>query len=236
MAHRPQSSPWWYRHRALVIFAIYAIGFLAGNAVSRMWPHRGFVPSFVRIAPQHAEAVLWAATAVTFAGAALRFWGSSYLRPETVWNPDALRGRLLVDGPFRYVRNPLYLGNVLQAIGIGVLSPPFGWATIAVGNTTFALLLAAHESRGLRAEYGDAYAAYARVVPALVPRPTPAHVEGSMRGSPSFGAGVRAELLTLGLACGMAAFTVVGDIRVFFAALAVGWIAQATLRARTAAA
>ncbi len=34
---------------------------------------------------------------------------------------------MVIDGPFRFTRNPLYIGNVSLAAGIGVVATPFGW-------------------------------------------------------------------------------------------------------------
>ena len=46
--------------------------------------------------------------ALCFLGAALRFWASGYLRKDS---------RPAVGGPYSWVRNPLYLGTYLMALG-----------------------------------------------------------------------------------------------------------------------
>ena len=43
-------------------------------------------------------------------GAVLRVWGTAYLGPATMQHRQMQAGALLADGPYRFVRNPLYLG------------------------------------------------------------------------------------------------------------------------------
>jgi protein-S-isoprenylcysteine O-methyltransferase Ste14 len=227
------SSPWWYQHRPWIYWAIYLFGFFAGNSADAAINHRKPFPAFViPVMSLHwsRDVILAVATLIVFLGWALRLWGSSYLSAEVVWNRDALQNRLLVDGPFRYVRNPLYLGNILQAIGVGVLASPVGWAFIVIGNIWFSAMLAAHEAGLMRARFGAVYDAYGANVRALIPRLTPATVEGAATAEPSVIAGVGSELLTFGLCVGMLAFTLTRAVNAFLIALAAGTLAQVILR------
>lgn len=162
----------------------------------------------------------------------MRLWGSSYLSANVVWHRDALQNALFVDGPFRYVRNPLYLGNDLQAVGIGILAPPIGWGIIVAGNLIFTAALAAHEAAEMQVRYGSTYDAYRRSVPAIVPRLSPARVAGSVTGHPSLRTGIRAELLTAGLAIGMIAVAIDGESALpLFGAIWFGcWLLQMLVR------
>jgi hypothetical protein len=53
--------------------------------------------------------------------------------------------RVLADGPYRYVRNPLYLGNILMATGIGLMASRIG----------FLVLVPAARQRGEQRIVGD---------------------------------------------------------------------------------
>jgi protein-S-isoprenylcysteine O-methyltransferase Ste14 len=228
----PMASPWWYRRRSLVIFFVYLIGFVSGDYVSAALTHRMPVGSYETLAAgvrSSPTALLWAATALAFIGFLLRFWGSSYLSADVVWSSDALQGKLLVDGPFRYVRNPLYLGNILQAVAIGMLGPPPAWALIVTGTLLFAAALASHEAHGLKARYGEIYERYARTVPAFIPRLRPAKVEGSVKGTPSAAAGSRAEVLTFTLTAAMAGYAATRMWAWFWLVVA-GWLYQSAAR------
>lgn len=79
--------------------------------------------------------------------------------------------RLIVFGPYRRVRNPLYVGNVAVAVGLalGFAGP---WAA---GAFLVALLLLysgviRSEEGILQATYGESYAEFKRRVPRWIPR------------------------------------------------------------------
>jgi protein-S-isoprenylcysteine O-methyltransferase Ste14 len=64
--------------------------------------------------------ILFAVAALVLAVAALiRTWASSYLNAGVVYASQVKSASLVADGPYRYVRNPLYFANVLMAIAMG---------------------------------------------------------------------------------------------------------------------
>lgn len=192
-------SPWWYRRRALTIGAIYLAGFFFGPLIS------GFVnlpvdPTFI-VLGRHFGAFgdrpfLIAAVVLAAACWGLRAWGGAYLRPSTVWNPDALNDRLIIAGPFRFVRNPLYLGNVLLALAMGVYATPLGAVLIVIGNVAIGFALMSVEETLLRTRYGAAFEAYAAAVPAMLPRPLPWRGAPAGGAAPSLALGLRSELFS----------------------------------------
>jgi protein-S-isoprenylcysteine O-methyltransferase Ste14 len=226
-----ERSPWWYRLRGLVFGLIYLTAFGFGAALWTMggrpyWPVT--VWAGVRMGAYGPHVLLAFATLLVIAAWAIRVWGSSYLSARVVWNPDAKTHALLVDGPFRYVRNPLYLGNALLAGGIGMLATPYGLLIVIIGNAIFLPMLMRYEARGLRRQYGAAYDAYAREVPAFLPRLTPARVIGSVAGVPSLAQGLRSEILCAALVAGMIEVWFAGQlaIPIFYALWIGGWIVQ----------
>jgi protein-S-isoprenylcysteine O-methyltransferase Ste14 len=48
--------------------------------------------------------------------------GKLFLKYKTTLNPNAKSKRLVIEGPYRYTRNPMYLGAFLIFLGIGILS------------------------------------------------------------------------------------------------------------------
>jgi len=85
------------------------------------------------------------------------------------WDPTS---KLVVRGPYRYVRNPMILGVGCILAGEAIL---FGSVAIAVWLATVAALNAAYmplvEEPGLEQRFGDDYARYKRAVPRWLPRP-----------------------------------------------------------------
>ncbi len=226
-----RSSPWWYRRRDAVFGMIYGLAFMAGSLI---WGvvYGTYVPAYVVCGSfagrSGALALLLAGTALTVACFALRLWGSSYLSEGIVWTENARVDRLLVNGPFRFTRNPLYLGNLLMALGVGVLATPVGWAIIVVGGWLFVLALIRWEERGLRARYGEEFTRYRADVPTLLPRLRPVPQAGG-GVPPSLGAGLRAEVFSGAIALGMLAVLSLGrstGLYAFAALFVIGIVAQ----------
>ncbi|HET7279895.1 MAG TPA: isoprenylcysteine carboxylmethyltransferase family protein [Dermatophilaceae bacterium] len=88
--------------------------------------------------------------------------------------PVAPTERLVVDGLYRYVRNPMYVGVVTAATGQALW---FGSVEVLAYAAAVWLTVAAfvriYEEPTLRAHYGTQYDAYTRAVPAWIPRLTP---------------------------------------------------------------
>jgi protein-S-isoprenylcysteine O-methyltransferase Ste14 len=87
------------------------------------------------------------------------------------WDPPK---ELVVNGPYRYVRNPMISGVIFTLFGEAMLlrsRPHLNWAlTFLVINLIYIPLL---EEPGLRARFGDAYVEYCRHVRRFIPRLTP---------------------------------------------------------------
>lgn len=87
------------------------------------------------------------------------------------WDPPR---RLVVRGPYRYVRNPMISGVIFTLAGIALVmrSAPHGtWALLFLGlNLLFIPLL---EEPELEMRFGDDYRRYRRAVPRFIPRVRP---------------------------------------------------------------
>lgn len=87
------------------------------------------------------------------------------------WDPPR---KLVVRGPYRFVRNPMISGVLLILIGEAMLlsSPPHAlWAVtfFAINAVVIPLI----EEPQLRDRFGEAYIEYCNHVPRLIPRTTP---------------------------------------------------------------
>src|ERR1700685_1715883 len=58
---------------------------------------------------------------VAAAGVVFRIWGSAWLGHGIVLNAEMKAGSLMADGPYRYVRNPLYLGIFCMIAALALL-------------------------------------------------------------------------------------------------------------------
>jgi protein-S-isoprenylcysteine O-methyltransferase Ste14 len=101
--------------------------------------------------------------------ALIRSWATAYLKSGVVHDSAIYSHRLVADGPYRHVRNPLDLGNVLQALGIGLMASRLGFAFLTVANTIFMIRLILREEAGLLQSQGESYHRYVEAIPRLCP-------------------------------------------------------------------
>jgi len=59
---------------------------------------------------------------VLVSGELLRLWGVTYAGSLTRTTTTVKANQLVTSGPFAYVRNPLYIGNILMYVGFGIIS------------------------------------------------------------------------------------------------------------------
>ncbi len=200
-------SPWWYRFRGYVMALVYFASFEIGYALA-YGLHLQTAPIAMLYGASGVRPILAAGCVLVLAGWLLRAWGTSYLRAEVVWNFDAVANKLYVAGPFRFTRNPLYLGNLLLAAAIGLLAPPIGWPVIVLGQLLVVGALIREEERGLRARYGAEFDDYCARVPRLFPRLVPAKADDVPHAS--YASALRSETLMAGFVATYAAFGVFG--------------------------
>ena len=119
-------------------------------------------------------ASLAAGVAMALLGEAIRFWGVGHASSETRVTGSVGASRLVVSGPFAYVRNPLYLGNILLYTGFGVMSNLPWLIVLALAWFTFQYaMIISREEEFLAGKFGEEYARYRAAVPRLIPRITP---------------------------------------------------------------
>lgn len=229
-SNRDERSPWWYRRRDAVFGIIYAAGFFGAwaFATATQHPYQALLWTLGRHYGENGWMGVAALMLLLMAASyALRLWGSSYLHTSVVWSDDARTDSLIVAGPFRYTRNPLYLGNVLMALGFGLFAPLFGWVVINVLNAAFIVALIRWEERGLRARYGEVFDAYCQSVPQVFPRIPPAAPNAFVR--PSLSEGLRSEIFVGCLFAGMIVILITPSVYGFTAFVALyvtGIVAQ----------
>lgn len=123
-----------------------------------------------------APAAIAAGALLIAAGLALGAWtvrlfaraGRGTLAP---WDPTR---RLVVEGPYRHVRNPMISAVLAILLGEAAVTGSRGlliwFGCVFLGNWIYFVL---HEEPGLERRFGDEYVAYRRHVPRWIPRRTP---------------------------------------------------------------
>jgi protein-S-isoprenylcysteine O-methyltransferase Ste14 len=100
----------------------------------------------------------------------LRVWGTAWLGTNTVLHGHMKAGTVMADGPYRYVRNPLYLGSWCMFAALAFVMPTTGALFAMVLLTVFLLRLILGEEAFLSRQLGQPYQDYLRAVPRLFPR------------------------------------------------------------------
>jgi protein-S-isoprenylcysteine O-methyltransferase Ste14 len=116
---------------------------------------------------------------IAIAGELLRCWAVGYSGVTT--RDDAVEApELVTAGPYAYVRNPLYVGNFVTALGFAIAftgkCPP-GRRMFAIAGSLGAMAavyatIVPHEEEFLRDRFGDDFERYTNNVPPVVPRTT----------------------------------------------------------------
>ena len=119
------------------------------------------------------DAIGWLGGGIVFASLAFHFWSSmSLARGE---RPGAETTAFVTYGPFRYVRNPIYLAGITLLLGVGLL-----YSTWRAVDLVLPLLLLLYfhvavvwfEEPALRRRFGSTYEEYCKRVPRWLPVPT----------------------------------------------------------------
>jgi len=204
-----------FRMRMWIMIAIVVLGFWAPWA--RHWDTGSQISLLEWLALETSRAGLlrftYATPAVIVLGAMvaamgmiLRIWGTAYLGYGTVHHGQMQAGAIMADGPYRYMRNPLYLGGWFMFAAMAFLMPPTGALFSMLLLTLFLLRLIFGEEAFLTNRLGDSYREYVQAVPRLLPR---------LRGAlPS--AGHKPRWLT-------AALTEVNPIGIFITLAVLSW-------------
>ena len=130
-------------------------------------------------------------------GQALRVWASGHLIKNV---------SLITSGPYRYTRNPLYLGRLLIFAGLCVMARlPYGlnWLLLLTGCAVFFGYYLPRKERvepaRLSALHGESFERYRREVPALWPTTKRYHRDGRGRWSAALARDNREHWMIAGL-------------------------------------
>lgn len=137
---------------------------------------------------------------IALLGEAIRFWGVSICGSETRTTGVVGATNLITDGPFGYVRNPLYVGNILMYVGCAVMSnalvPYLALAALAWFVLQYHLIVSREEEH-LKTAFGDEYTTYCQNVPRFFPRMSRYKGNHAFHRQPDFSRGLQSETRTL---------------------------------------
>jgi protein-S-isoprenylcysteine O-methyltransferase Ste14 len=150
---------------------------VSGDFRQKIFSYRSYTPiPFLIVMLIFAKPTLWSlliGLLIALVGELIRFWGVGYAGGETRTTGPVGGSKLVTNGPYAYVRNPLYLGNMLMYLGFGVMSmalfPYFQIIGLIYFFVQYYLIVTLEEDYLSRA-FPDEYALYIKHVPRFIPR------------------------------------------------------------------
>jgi protein-S-isoprenylcysteine O-methyltransferase Ste14 len=177
-----KAQPFEFRFRFLIHFVIILLGFtapwerflsfdrgLTAWLFLAAWPTRYHWLSF----NASTITLLVFGTLCALVAASLRTWASAYIGASVVQDSSLHGERVVAVGPYRYLRNPLYVGLFLHVLALALLMPPTGALFMVIAIGLFELRLIAIEEVFLARTAGEPYRAYCAKVPRLLPALAP---------------------------------------------------------------
>lgn len=228
-----KATRWEFENRAVLLGGIFAVSFF----VSRLDRRNAVVAVAEPLARalhtydnSVARAIFAIGALIVVLAALIRTWASAYLSADVVYAGPVKTASLVADGPYRFVRNPLYLANVLLAIGMGTLASRLGFVLLNALMLVFSYRLILREEGELARAQGAGYAAYCARVPRLFPALTPR--TPSAGRAPRWAAAFKAESWYWGFALAVAVFAATLSIKLFFGILTVSIAALVLITSR----
>lgn len=206
-----KATPFEFRFRFLIHALLYVVSFvMPWNKwlhldTVRTWQWLASLLSRAGVLGFSAATLLILVLGICFAlcAALLRTWAAAYLGRGVVQDTVMHGERVVAAGPYRHVRNPLYLGTFVHSLALALLTMPSGAAFMLVTIGLFELRLIGAEERFLSEQLGESYSEYRLRVPRLLPSLRP-QIESS-GAKPAWGSGVLSEIYMWGVVISFAA-------------------------------
>ena len=169
-----------------------------------LFKYRSYTPiPFLILMVAYQQSNVWSlplGLLIAICGELIRLWGVSWAGSETRTTGKVGGTYLVINGPYAYVRNPLYVGNILIYFGLGIMSfALFPYLQIiALAFFVFQYHEIIKEEEGfLKEKFGKDYAEYYNNVPRIFPRLSPYKKEGIEQPEYDIKKGLRSERRTL---------------------------------------
>lgn len=177
LTHSLLATEWWKRWMASLLgryFRYYRLGysfFAFGLLAFIIFYELRLPPRWLWQPPLYLQAVLSlpALAGLLIMGACIRRYFFYLSGIDVLFRHTTSSIGLVTNGLHRYVRHPLYFGTLLTLWSFFFLFPELGYLITCILATLYTWIGALWEEQKLRREFGDAYVAYQRRVPMLIP-------------------------------------------------------------------
>lgn len=200
-----RATQWEFRNRTWLFLGVFCVGLAfywfephnSGNVLAKWLRAR---VTFMHETPQQniVRGIFFIAALIVGIGAMVRTWAGAYIRANVLQDSKIRTEKLVADGPFRYTRNPLYLGILIGVFGAGVMCSPVGWVVQVGLAIVLVYRLIGREEGELLNTHSQSFLVYCRAVPRLFPAITP--IVASSGARPHWREGFSVQLAWWGIA------------------------------------
>lgn len=171
---------------------------------AKLFSIRSYTPiPFLILMLVYQEANIWSLILgfiIALKGELIRLWGVCWAGSETRTTGNVGGTYLIISGPFAHVRNPLYVGNILIYVGLGIMSlalfPYLQIAALLYFSFQYHFIVKEEEDYLIKT-YGEQYKKYVENVPRFFWKPFP-YKDKTVEQPPfNLKAGLRSEKRTL---------------------------------------
>lgn len=196
-----------FRHRFWIISGTFFLAFSLSSI-----DHRNFTVAMLRMFWHGDTATglrigFGIASLIVVIASSIRTWATAYLQASVVHDSALHSDVLVADGPYRHLRNPLYLGTWLLALSMGFFASRIGFLVLATGVLAIVYRLILREEAELAGSaHAESYRKYCSCVPRFLPAICPRVPDGERR--PAWIQGFLGESMMWLMAAGIISFTV----------------------------
>jgi protein-S-isoprenylcysteine O-methyltransferase Ste14 len=129
-----------------------------------------------RLAAAFPDAALPLGVVVLAAASALGIWSAIVMSTRGAGTPlpSSMPNRLVIAGPYRWVRNPMAVAGITQGVAVGFILSSWLVVFYAVaGSVVWNYVIRPHEEADLEQRFGDEFVRYRRAVRCWLPRASP---------------------------------------------------------------
>jgi protein-S-isoprenylcysteine O-methyltransferase Ste14 len=174
------------------------------NIVTKIFKYRSYTPIpfliLMLIFENATVTSLVVGFLIAITGELIRLWGVSWAGSETRTTGGVGGTFLVISGPFAHVRNPLYVGNILMYLGLGIMSMSLFPYLQIVALLFFVMqyqFIVGEEEGFLKTKFGSDFKKYLENVPRFFPRISKYTNDSIPQPNFSVNAGLKSETRTL---------------------------------------
>ncbi len=151
--HRIWPPPGKWTWQFISVWSLTIAAFMGGGVLAALDYNTFIIRHWIRIP---------IGLALFIGGNALALWGVKTLGTHA---SSGLKHRLVTEGPYKYTRNPQYVGDAMLLLGVILLANSLYTTIVCILGIILFLLMPFAEEPWLREVYGEEYMEYCRRVP-----------------------------------------------------------------------